>query len=64
MYLGVKAVRERIASNIEKALESDMSQDVKSVLREWLENKDESEGTRERAEKVKAALKNEESELA
>ena len=28
MYLGVKAVRERIASNIEKALESDMSEEV------------------------------------
>lgn len=57
MYLGVKAVRERIASNIEKALESDMSEEVKSVLREWLENKDESEGTRERAEKLKQFYK-------
>lgn len=64
MYLGVKAVRERIASNVEKALESDMSEEVKSVLREWLENKDESEGTRERAEKVKAVLQNEDSEIA
>lgn len=34
-----------------------MSEEVKSVLREWLENKDESEGTRERAEKLKQFYK-------
>ncbi|AOR23859.1 pyruvate:ferredoxin (flavodoxin) oxidoreductase [Clostridium taeniosporum] len=64
MYLGVKAIRERIAHNIEKALNSDMGEDVKSVLKEWLDNKDCGEGTRERANKVVEVLEKENNELA
>ncbi|WP_066676983.1 pyruvate:ferredoxin (flavodoxin) oxidoreductase [Clostridium septicum] len=64
MFLGVEAIRERIASNMKAMLETEVSEDVKAVLNDWLENMANGEGTRDRAERVIAALENVNSELA
>lgn len=64
MYLGVKTIRDRIANNIEMALDEDIDDDTKAVLEEWLAKMNDSEGSRERAEKVIAALEEDNSEIA
>ncbi|MDU3350858.1 MAG: 4Fe-4S dicluster domain-containing protein, partial [Clostridium sp.] len=56
MYLGVKAIRERIADNMKKALEVETSEEVKAVLQDWLDNMNSGEGTRDRADRVLATL--------
>ncbi|MFW2488962.1 pyruvate:ferredoxin (flavodoxin) oxidoreductase [Clostridium chromiireducens] len=64
MYLGVKTIRERIANNVSIALESGMTEEAKAVLRDWLDNKDIGEGSRERANRLTEVLKNDNSEIA
>ncbi|NYC30958.1 pyruvate/2-oxoacid:ferredoxin oxidoreductase beta subunit [Clostridium saccharobutylicum] len=64
MYLGVKTIRERIANNIDIALNSDMSDSSKTVLKDWLDNKDIGEGTRDRAKRLMEVLENDNSEIA
>ncbi|MPL95023.1 Pyruvate synthase [bioreactor metagenome] len=56
MFLGVKAIRERIADNMTKALEVETSEDVKAVLQDWLDHMNSGEGTRLRADRVIATL--------
>jgi len=58
MFLGVKAIRERIADNMKKALEIETSEEIKAVLQDWLDNIDSGEGTRDRANRVIAVLQN------
>jgi len=62
MFLGVKAIRERIAEKAEAAIAA--NDPAKAELQEWLENIDEGEGTRERADKITAALEASNTELA
>ena len=64
MYLGAKTIRERIASNIAKLMETEVSEDVKLVLNDWLENRESGEGTRQRATNLEAALQSVNNELA
>ena len=64
MYLGVKTIRERIANNVALALESNISENTKVVLKDWLDNKDSSDGTRDRAKRLIEALQNDNSEIA
>lgn len=65
MFIAVKTIRNRIAENAKAALEhSDVSADAKAAIAEWLEHMNESQGTRERAEKLRAALKGESCEIA
>ncbi|MDU3546397.1 MAG: pyruvate:ferredoxin (flavodoxin) oxidoreductase [Clostridium sp.] len=64
MYLGVKTIRERVADNIKIALESDMPENTKAVLKDWLDHKDSGEGTRQRAENLTRVLEEENSEIA
>ncbi|MDO5516530.1 MAG: pyruvate:ferredoxin (flavodoxin) oxidoreductase [Clostridium sp.] len=64
MHLGVKTIRERIARNVEMALNEDIDDDAKAVLEEWLYKMNESEGNRERAEKVIQVLEEDNSEIA
>ena len=64
MYLGVKTIRDRIANNVEMALNEDIDDDTKAVLEEWLAKMNASEGSRDRAEKVIAALEEDNSEIA
>jgi pyruvate:ferredoxin (flavodoxin) oxidoreductase, homodimeric len=64
MYLGVKTIRERIANNVHLAIESNISEGTKEVLKDWLNNKEVSEGTRDRAKKLIEVLENDNSEIA
>ena len=64
MLLGVKAIRERIANNLKALLEEGVNDDVKVVVEDWLANMNNGEGTRDRAEKLEAALATVNSELA
>ncbi|GFZ31005.1 pyruvate-flavodoxin oxidoreductase [Clostridium zeae] len=64
MYLGVAAIRERLAVTVKSALEADLSETTKAVLGDWLENINNGEGTRDRADRVIAALETETAEIA
>ncbi|WP_066890005.1 pyruvate:ferredoxin (flavodoxin) oxidoreductase [Clostridium nigeriense] len=65
MFLGVKTIRERIADNIRIALkEGNMSEEAKVVLQDWLDNVDNGEGTRQRAENLRRVLEEDNSEIA
>ena len=64
MLIAVKTIRTRIANNVRKALESDMSEETKAVLQDWLDNMNVREGTRDRANKLEKVLQNEDSEIA
>ena len=64
MYVGAKTIYDRIAKNIELALSEDIDDEAREVLKEWLDNKDVLEGSRERAEKVIRVLEEDNSEFA
>ena len=64
MFLGVKAVRERIVENLKALLAEGVNDEVKAVVEDWVENVDNGEGTRDRAEKLEAALATVNSDLA
>ena len=64
MFLGVKAIRERIADNVKKALEVEASEEVRLVLQDWLDNMNNGEGTRDRANRVIATLQNVDADYA
>ena len=57
MFLGVKAVRETLADEVAQVLsEGNVSDELRAALTDWKENLNVSENTRERAEKLTAAL--------
>ncbi|AOR22881.1 pyruvate:ferredoxin (flavodoxin) oxidoreductase [Clostridium taeniosporum] len=62
MFLGVKAIRERIAERAEAAIAA--NDPAKAELQEWLDNMNEGAGTRERATKLVAALEKSGTEAA
>ena len=64
MFLGVKAIRERIVENLKALLAEGVNDEVKAVVEDWVENVDNGEGTRDRAEKLEAALATVNSDLA
>ncbi len=55
MYTAVQQIRERLAGKAKEAL-AVATGDVKAALQEWLDKKDVGAGTRERADKLAAAL--------
>lgn len=55
MFLGVKAVRDRLVDEM-KAAEAVASDALKAAMEDWIANKDEGEGSRDRAEKLEALL--------
>lgn len=57
MLLGVKQLREKIASDITAAAELNQGQEFKAACEEWLANKDLGKDTRDRADKLIALLK-------
>ncbi len=59
MFLGVNAIREKLAETVKNAVASDISESAKAVLNDWLEHINSGEGTRDRAKKVVAALEKE-----
>ena len=56
MYLGVKQSRERVADMIRAMPVDQAPEDLRKALTDWLENMNVSEGTRERADALTAAL--------
>lgn len=56
MYLGVKQSRERVADMVRAMPLDQAPEDLRAALTDWLEHMNESEGTRERADALTAAL--------
>ncbi|NLK96161.1 MAG: pyruvate:ferredoxin (flavodoxin) oxidoreductase [Clostridiales bacterium] len=64
MFLGVKAQREALAEKVKEGIASGLSSDAKAAAEAWLENMNEGEGTRERADAFEAALEKDSSSIA
>ena len=62
MFLGVKAIRERLAEKAEAAIAA--NDPAKAEIQDWLDNIDEGAGTRDRAAKLVAALEKSGTEIA
>ena len=56
MYLGVKQVRETLATRMQELLTRDSSPALAGAISDWLVHKDSADGTRERADRLIAAL--------
>ena len=57
MFLGTKACRTRLAGSVKAALDAGKgSAELQAALKDWLENVDNGEGSRDRADKVEALL--------
>mgnify|MGYP001194414072 CR=1 FL=1 len=56
MYLASKQIREKIADNAKALIDEDISEDLKAALKEWLDNKDDGEGSREATDKLMPLL--------
>ncbi|MTK14106.1 MAG: pyruvate:ferredoxin (flavodoxin) oxidoreductase [Clostridiaceae bacterium] len=56
MYLGVTQLREKLAMTVIEAIANAPEGEVKAALEEWLDNMNVGEGTRERADRVIAAI--------
>jgi pyruvate-ferredoxin/flavodoxin oxidoreductase len=59
MVLGVKQTRERLEISIKEALKGSLSAELKAAFEDWIENIDNGQGTRERADKIIALLESE-----
>ena len=57
MYLGVKQIRERLSDLMEHALKSDISDKIKDAFREWLDKRNDGNGSKAATRKVFDALK-------
>lgn len=64
MFLGVKAIRERLVDLAGKAIEAGIKPEAKEALEAWIAEVDNGEGTRDRADAVVAALQGETNEFA
>ncbi|WP_138289405.1 pyruvate:ferredoxin (flavodoxin) oxidoreductase [Clostridium perfringens] len=64
MFLGVKAIRERLVDLAGKAIEVGVKPEAKEALEAWIAEVDNGEGTRDRADAVVAALQGETNEFA
>ena len=62
MFLGVKAIRQRIAEKAEEAIKAGDS--ASAELQDWLDHHDDGAGTRDRANKLVAALEKSGSDIA
>ncbi len=56
MFLGVKAIRETLAAEVDEALAGEVGENLREALTAWKENRDMAEGTRERADKLAEIL--------
>ncbi len=56
MHLGVKQVRNKLAMDIEQAARLELGREFKQACREWLANQENGAGTRERTDRLIAAL--------
>jgi pyruvate-ferredoxin/flavodoxin oxidoreductase len=56
MFLGVQQVRDRLANKVEEAIAAGVSEELKAALEDWKANMKLGEGSRDRADRVIAAL--------
>ena len=56
MFLGVKAIRETLAAEVDEALAGELSENLRAALTDWKDNRDVADGTRERADKLAEIL--------
>lgn len=56
MHIASTTIRKRLENNIIKALDSDLCEEAKAALQDWLDNINLGEGTRERARRVEKSL--------
>ena len=56
MHIASTTIRKRLENNIIKALDLDLGGEAKDALKDWLDNIDIGEGTRERARRVEKSL--------
>jgi len=59
MYLGMEQFRDQLKMKMEKALEQDISDELKEVFKEWIEGKDKAEASKEATNKMIPLLKEE-----
>lgn len=60
MFMANDSKRARLARNVKKAIDAKVgSEDTQALLQAWYDHKDESDGTRQRAAKLSAALQTE-----
>jgi pyruvate-ferredoxin/flavodoxin oxidoreductase len=64
MATGVNKMRTRIAEHLEAALNANYSDDTKAVMKEWLENRENAEGSKVASEKLIAVLEKQNDKLA
>ena len=64
MVLGVNKLRARIALKMKEALKDSLSAETKEAFQEWIDNKENAEGSRDASEKVIAALSREKHPIA
>ena len=64
MVLGVGKLRKRIVLLMEAALKNGLAQSTREAFSQWIENKDDAEGSREASAKVLAACKKEKDPVA
>ncbi len=64
MFIGAKTIRERLAGKARNLIISLEEWEAKEALKEWVQNIEVGEGTRERADRVVAALENIDETLA
>ncbi|MCF8107230.1 MAG: pyruvate:ferredoxin (flavodoxin) oxidoreductase, partial [Desulfohalobiaceae bacterium] len=56
MLLGVKQRREKLAELVTQALETDIPEDLGEAMRNWLENKDNGDGSKKYSDQIKELL--------
>lgn len=58
MYLGVQQIRERLAELMQQAVNSDIEDNIKDAFRNWLDNMNDGNASKEATRKIFAALQN------
>ncbi|MDR1740485.1 MAG: pyruvate:ferredoxin (flavodoxin) oxidoreductase [Synergistaceae bacterium] len=56
IHIGATQVRERVALQVEEALRGDLPSELRAAMKDWLDNRHVSAGTRDRADRLTAAL--------
>ena len=64
MAVGVNKLRRRIAQKMNEAMNNGVSEDTKAAFKEWIENKEDAENSKEASDKVIEALKKENNQIA
>lgn len=64
MFLGVQQTRDRLAATVKEVLAGNASDELKAALKDWLDNMNVGEGSRERADRVIAAIEAENCDCA